>query len=292
MRPEVYHLGLIGYPLTYSLSPSLHHAALQAAGLVGEYHIYPVPPLPQGQKVLLALLSQMRQGELHGLNVTIPHKQAIIPFLDHLTPEAHRIGAVNTLINQNGHITGDNTDAAGFWKHLSSLAIVREANQAALILGAGGAARAVACALLQAGWPILIAARRLEQAQGLAQDLTQSFPPTSIQEVIALPLDRDALEEHLAQMRLIINATPLGMSPYIERSPWPSGLNFPNGAAIYDLVYHPPQTRLIREARQAGLQAFNGLGMLIEQAALAFERWTGLPALREPMYQAIAPETT
>lgn len=288
MNPKAYHLGLIGYPLTYSLSPSLHQAAMQAYGLVGEYRLYPVPPLPQGQKMLQTLLHQMRQGVLNGLNVTIPHKQGVIPFLDELTPEARAIGAVNTILNRDGRLVGDNTDAMGFWSHLTSLSLINRGGKVALILGAGGAARAVAFALLQANWALIIAARRLEQAQRLAQELTQINSSRALSpNIVALPLEQGALRESLSQIHLIINATPVGMPPDLDQSPWPQGLPFPPEATVYDLIYHPPQTRLLKDAHQAGLHAVNGLGMLVEQAALAFERWSGLPAPRELMYRAL-----
>ncbi len=289
MNSKAYHLGLIGYPLTYSLSPRLHQAALQACAVRGEYRLYPVPPLPQGQERLRQLLQQMRQGRLHGLNVTIPHKQTLLPYLDDLTLEARAIGAVNTLLLHEGLLVGDNTDAAGFWRHLISLPNMDEGPKTALILGAGGAARAVAFALLKAGWSLRVAARRLEQAQRLVQDLTQALSPHSYElRIKALPLEQAPLRQHLNHIHLIVNATPVGMPPDLEQSPWPPGLPFPPQASVYDLIYHPPQTRLLHDAQAAGLQTVNGLGMLVEQAALAFERWTGVPAPRQQMHRALS----
>ena len=136
--PDHYKLGLIGYPLGHSLSPVLHQTALAEAGLSGKYELYPVPPLPEGQQDLEAMLDRLRSGELHGLNVTIPHKQSVLPLVDDLSPSAAAMGAVNTLYMRSGQLIGDNTDAPGFWADLSHLPIQKA--ETALVLGAGGAA--------------------------------------------------------------------------------------------------------------------------------------------------------
>jgi shikimate dehydrogenase len=281
-----YTLGLIGYPLLHSLSPRLHQAALRALGLEGSYHLYPVPPLPEGGLALRDLLDKMRRGDIHGLNVTIPYKQTVLPYLDRQTPTAQTIGAVNTIFTRSGELVGDNTDAPGFLAHLEAfLAGFPLRRKEALLLGAGGAARAVAFALLQDGWRVTLAARRLPQAQTLTSELSaaRKLP------LFPLPLTSAAL----APLRpaLIINATPVGMYPLAEASPWPAEIPLPEGAAVYDLVYNPPQTALVRAARRAGLPATTGLGMLIEQAALAFERWTGQNAPRAAMRRSLTLES-
>jgi shikimate dehydrogenase len=276
-----YAFGLIGYPLGHSRSPKIHQAALASLGLKGEYHLYPVPPDSTGLVVLKRLLVRMRAGDIHGLNVTIPHKRRLIRFLDDLTPTASAIGAVNTLSLDDGKLVGDNTDVPGFWFDLCRQLGVGEVNAdvSALILGAGGASRAVAYALLRAGFSITIAARRTEQAE----EILCQFPDFQGR-ISILPLR--SLGTFSGKQALIVNATPVGMQPESAESPWPRDGPFPDNAVVYDLVYNPIETRLVREARQAGRKAVSGLGMLVEQAALSFERWTGLPAPREVMMEA------
>ena len=301
-----FHLGLIGYPLGHSRSPDIHLAALNALGLTGEYRLYPVPPLPEGGTGLRDLADRMRTAEIHGLNVTIPHKGSIASYLDDLAPAAASIGAVNTILYRDGRLVGENTDAPGFLANLESLApdlfSSNSKPRSALVLGAGGSARAVVWALLNAGWRVTIAARRIEQAQELAiryqfsvinetdstietQKLEDGHQLSAIQyEQLALS---NLITHHSFPMTLIVNCTSLGMSPAIDDSPWPNDIPFPQSATVYDLVYNPLETLLVRQARQSGLRAFTGLGMLVEQAALAFELWTGLPAPRDVMRKAV-----
>jgi shikimate dehydrogenase len=285
--PPFFALGLIGYPLGHSLSPQLHHAALAAMGLPGEYRLYPVEPLPQGQAVLAQLVGRLRSGELHGLNVTIPHKQAVLPLLDELSPAAQAIGAANTLFLRNGRLLGENTDAPGFLADLQARlgAYLPKRGGRVLLLGAGGSARAVAYALAGAGWQVQLAARRQAQAAGLAQSLATAGLPGALS---AGELSQAGLAASLP-VNLIVNATPLGMSPHPAASPWPAGLAFPAGAALYDLVYNPRETLLVRQAQAAGLAAASGLGMLVEQAALALEHWTGRAVERAAMYATLEP---
>jgi len=276
-------LGLLGFPLSHSLSPKIQTAALQDCGLEGIYSLYPVhPDETQGVSDLLA---RVRSGEIHGLNVTIPHKQNVIPFLDTLTPTACAVGAVNTIYLHNNQLVGDNTDAPGFFADLQKLFTTapdgddktgEKGDLNALVLGAGGSARAVVYALVNAGWEVTIAARRIEQSQEVALQFGKAkaieFNPQTFQH---------------SNLQLIVNTTPLGMTPNVDQSPWPENLPFPTNAAIYDLVYNPPETKLVRDARYQGLNATTGLGMLIEQAALAFEIWTGYQPLREIMFEAV-----
>jgi shikimate dehydrogenase len=288
MTPTTYSFGLIGYPLGHSLSPQIHGAALHALGISGEYSLYPVPPLPEGHAELARLLKRVRRGEIHGLNVTIPHKQNVMPLLDELTPAAQTIGAVNTIFLRDQTLIGDNTDAPGFWVDLQQLAIGGEqkAESAlrtphfALILGAGGSARAVAYALLTHDWHVSLMARRVEQAQELCEQWSVFSDQLSV-------VDSDHRSLTTDNFGLIVNTTPVGMHPHIDASPWPEGLFFPKNAAVYDLVYNPRETLLVRQARTAGLPAITGLGMLVEQAALAFERWTGLDAPHTAMREAV-----
>jgi shikimate dehydrogenase len=265
------NLGLIGYPLGHSFSPTLHAAALKAAGLAGKYRLYPIAP--EDTQGLVALLDQLRGGELHGLNVTIPHKQTVIPLLDGLSPLARSIGAVNTIYVENHLLMGDNTDAPGFLADLRrSLGI--EMPGKAIVMGSGGAARAVVHALAKRGWQVTLAVRRADVGQ--ADELSHSVAEAGYGSVRHVLLEAETLAPELESLNLLVNTTPLGMSPHVETCAWPEDLAFPGGAAVYDLVYNPSETRLLKQAREAGLQAASGLGMLIEQAALAFARWTGL----------------
>ena len=278
-------LGLLGYPLSYSLSPRLHAAALHKMGINGEYQLYPVPPLPQGAAQLGAIFQRMRSGEIDGLNVTIPHKQTVLFHMDAFTETAEAIGAVNTVLPQQGRLIGDNTDAAGFLADLTRVLPDGPRPAGALVLGAGGAARAVVYSLLSTGWEVTVAARRLEQAEALVDSLSISQDP--LKRAIPADLEADGLKGLLQEIGLVVNASSAGMIPDVEASPWPAEIPLPRQAFVYDLVYKPTETALLRQARAAGLAAVNGMGMLIEQAALALERWSGQPVPRQAMWQVI-----
>lgn len=283
MQSQTLTLGLIGYPLGHSLSPQIQGAALHASGISGEYGLYPIPPFPEGKDALTALLARFEDGDIQGLNVTIPHKQNVIPLLDALTPAADTIGAVNTVFLQEGKLTGDNTDAPGFWGDLQRLA--QKANLSfqkpniALVMGAGGSARAVVYALLMHGYHVAIAARRLAQAHELCDQFSGVSNQLSVIDCIHHSMRTD-------QFSLLVNTTPVGMHPHQDASPWPIDIPLPANAIVYDLVYNPRETLLAKQARQAGLFAATGLGMLVEQAALAFNRWTGVEAPRGRMMEA------
>lgn len=276
--------GLIGYPLGHSLSPKIHEAALKSCGLQGDYSLFPIPPDDLGG--LKDLLARVRDGEIAGLNATIPHKQNVIPLLDKLTPTAHTIGAVNTISMREDKLTGSNTDAPGFLadlqKFLATKPQKRTDKQSALILGAGGAARAVVYALINDGWNVTVTDIRPEQTKALIAQFPN--PGSRLSSIEYHPANLYPL---LPALSLIVNATPVGMSPDIDISAWPEDLPFPSQAAIYDLVYNPPETKLVKDARAAGLPATTGLGMLIEQAALSFEIWTGRAVPRETLFAAV-----
>lgn len=286
---ENYSLGLTGYPLHHSLSPRMHAAALRDCGLQGNYQLFPVEDAAD----LHELLNRLRQGSLQGFNVTIPHKGSILSLLDVLTSTARAIGAANTIFCRDGQLVGDNTDTAGFLADLDSLGWSQRVDQSqvALVLGSGGAARAVAYALTRSGWQVTIAARRREQAQALLETVQSSegdgVSTGEIKQLTAIRLGEASLSSLDPAPGLIINTTPLGMFPHLNASPWPQDLVFPVGAAVYDLVYNPAETALLRAARAGGLCVTNGLGMLVEQAALSFEIWTGMDAPREVMRQAV-----
>jgi len=289
MRLSTFKLGLIGYPLGHSLSPKIHNAALKACGLKGDYSLFSIHPDDiQGLK---NLLNRVRRKGIHGLNVTIPHKQNVIPLLDELTPTAQSIGAVNTIYLRDNKLIGDNTDAPGFLsdlKHflgnrqlaLSEVEGSQIANcKSAIVLGAGGSARAVVYALINDGWNVTIASRRMEQAQELAQSFTNYE--------LRITNFTDLQTFQLSNFQLIVNTTPIGMTPNTDQSPLPENLLLPSNAFIYDLIYNPRETKLVKDARAQGLSATTGLGMLIEQAALAFEIWTGCNPPREALWLAV-----
>ncbi|PKN97485.1 MAG: shikimate dehydrogenase [Chloroflexi bacterium HGW-Chloroflexi-5] len=283
--PENYFFGLIGYPLGHSVSPVLHLTALAEAGLKGKYDLFQVSPLPDGQEELEALINLLRSGELHGLNVTIPHKQSVFSLVDELTPSAAAIGAVNTLYMKSGQLVGDNTDAPGFWGDLSHLPIQNA--KSALVLGAGGAARAVVYALLTHGWTTRITDLRQEQVDSLYTHFSAQNLDSSKLEVV--PFTPQSIEQAGLESDLVVNATPMGMHPNIESCAWPEAIALPTQACIYDVVYNPMETRFLLRAAAAGLPCRNGLGMLVEQAVLAFERWTGFSPSRALMLEAVRP---
>jgi shikimate dehydrogenase len=271
----IFQLGLIGYPLGHSLSPKIHTAAFKACVLEGDYSLFPI--VPENRQGLKNLLDRLRSGEIHGLNVTIPHKQNVIEFMDELTPTAESIGAVNTVYMKEDKLIGDNTDALGF---LSDLKRVTNSSfltsHSALVLGAGGSARAVVYALYNDGWKVTIASRRLVQAQELA---------SRFEGIIGVELNVQTFNH--SNVQLIVNTTPLGMTPDIDLSPLPEGVTLSQDTIVYDLVYNPRETKLVRDARSQGVLATTSLGMLIEQAALAFEIWTGHNPPREILYSSV-----
>jgi len=253
-----HHVGLIGWPVAHSVSPAMHNAAFQALGLPWHYNLLPTPP-----DQVEAMLARLKAQGYRGANITVPHKQAVMPHLDEIAGAARAIGAVNTLVARRGRLAGHNTDTAGF------LAALREAGfepagKRALVLGAGGAARAVIYALNRAGCAVAIHNRTLRRAGDLirALDVPARLVP-----------DLPALE--LTTIDLLVNTTPLGMTPHIDVSPWPETLPLPARWTVYDLIYNPAKTRLLARARAAGATAIGGLGMLVHQGALAFELWTG-----------------
>jgi len=299
---RIYALGVIGYPLGHSFSPSLHGAALHSCGLTGDYRLYPILPLPAGKDSLGALIGTFKEGRLDGLNVTIPHKQNVIAYLDELTPLAMQIGAVNTIFRRGRSLIGDNTDAPGFMADLQKQFSQAVSPQSALVLGGGGSARAVVYALLAAGWQVTVAARRPAAAQEIIDSYSFSHPSCEVIALYSLPdfignLDNLRWEQHPKRasspsvahrsLTLLVNTTPVGMAPDITQSPWPKDLPFPGQAFVYDLFYKPIDTTLVRAARDAGLAAASGLGMLIEQAALAFERWMGIRPSLDAMRQGV-----
>ena len=270
-------LGLIGYPLGHTLSPVIQEAAMKSCGVEGIYSLFPI--MPDDDRGLTDLISRLRAEEIRGLNVTIPHKQKVIPLLDALTPTASAIGAVNTVFRRERKVVGENTDSPGFLadlkRQLFNQRFKISRRKSAIILGAGGSARAVVYALSKDGWQVTVVARRIDQAKSLAA----SFPNLKTAAKVS--------EVDLSSATLIVNATPVGMMPNIGQSPLPEKVNSHSGAFVYDLVYNPRETSLVKNARAQGLNATSGLGMLIEQAALSFEIWTGRNPPRDVLFEAV-----
>ena len=256
--------GIIGDPIEHTMSPVMHNAAFRKLGI--DYVYLPFRVLPEELEKAVA---GMRALNIRGLNVTIPHKVAIIPFLDKLDPLAEKIGAINTIVNEDGVLTGYNTDATGFLRALLEKEIEPEGKNM-VILGAGGASRAISFILAERGANPVILNRQLARAEDLARRIAQVFK----KEVKALALGEQNLADVLARADILINTTSVGMSPDVDKTPVPAKLLKP-GLVVFDIVYNPAKTRLLREAEVAGAKTINGLDMLVWQGALAFEKWTG-----------------
>jgi shikimate dehydrogenase len=269
-------VGLIGHPVEHSLSPIMHNNAFTALNLNWCYVPLLVHPKRLGEAV-----AGLRALGFAGANVTVPHKESVLPLLDHVTPEAQAIGAVNTITMREGLI-GYNTDWQGFLTALSEGGFDPQGKRA-VVLGAGGAARAVVYALAQAGAQVAVLNRTPSRAQALVQDFSPLFPHRSL---VSLPFTLQALEEQTTEAHLLVNATPVGMWPEIDKSLWLEDVAFPGHLTVFDLVYNPRQTKLLQQARQAGAKGIGGLGMLVHQGAAAFELWTGEKAPVETMYDA------
>jgi shikimate dehydrogenase len=283
-----YRFGILGWPLEQSLSPLIHQAALAACGLSGEYNLYPVQADPLDTALIGNLLAEVRSGTLDGLNVTIPFKQTVIDYLDELSPTAEAIGAVNTIYQRNGLLLGDNTDAPGFIQDLRNLGWFDELSTRSsfLVLGAGGAARAIVHALLQPGCKLVVASRRQGQAEALIRSMIPHFQPAVSGALQATALQKGFLSE-MPKPDLVVNTTPAGMLPDVNQSPWPIGEPFPANARVYDLIYKPSTTLFMEQASRSGLAAANGLGMLVEQALLSFECWTGTRPDKKAIFSAL-----
>ncbi|RCK75452.1 MAG: Shikimate 5-dehydrogenase I alpha [Anaerolineae bacterium] len=278
MDEMAYRFGLVGFPLTYSFSPIIHQVFLETCGEQGSYELIPIAVDAHTNERLRAVCARMRRGDYDGINVTIPHKQGVMACIDTLDEKARAVGAVNTLYRSGDVLIGTNTDVEGFLLDVGQKLSLAEAGTA-LILGAGGAARAVAWGLLKSGWQVWIAARRLEQAREIVCDLSteesnQSRTPSQIR-ALSWQDGIELVMNGSSDIRLVINATPLGTKGLEEKSPLPAQFLLPEDTCFYDLVYNPPETAFMRLAREKGYQAWNGFGMLLWQAALAFECWTG-----------------
>jgi shikimate dehydrogenase len=295
MKAQARRVGLLGWPVAHSVSPAMQNAAFRALGLPWRYELVPTPP-----GALADTLASLEAQGFRGANVTVPHKETALGHLDRVDGLARSIGAVNTLSQCDGAWVGTNTDAAGFLETLRQTGF-EPAGRRALVLGAGGAARAVVYALGQAGCTCLVHNRTAARARRLVyelarptvvrpSDMVEASPTTGVlaaagaaESAAAVgelsPLDLDGLD-------LLVNATSVGQWPRQASSPWPEIMPLLSHWTVFDLVYNPAETRLLARARAAGARSVGGLEMLVQQGALSFRLWTGLEAPLEIMRSA------
>lgn len=258
---------LLGHPVGHSMSAVMHNAAFQELGLDYRYELKSVPPGELGSFVS----SELRRPGFAGASVTIPHKVSVMEHLDGVDPAALRIGAVNTIVVEDGQLNGYNTDGTGALRGI--IDAYREVQDARVVMmGAGGAARAVCYHLSTNVRELTIANRTVERAEALARDLTGN--PKCRATVRSIPFERDALGEAIAGADILVNGTPLGMHPETQGTPVERSLLHP-GLLVFDMVYNPIKTRLLREAGEAGAVILPGVNMLVYQGATAFKMWTG-----------------
>lgn len=278
MNSQTVLTGLFGRPVGHSLSPLMHNRAFAACGMNYRYAAFDIAPEQVGEAV-----AAIRALGLRGVNVTIPYKVTVMDYLDEVDEEAKVIGAVNTIVNDGGKLIGYNTDGRGYVRSLIEETGVDLAEQSAMLLGAGGAARGVAVALLRAGLSSLIIVNRTEEkAEQLAEQLRMLHPKAQI---MSLPMNVAA--ETLAGCTLLVQTTSIGMHPNTGLSPIASEA-LHEGLLVSDLIYNPLETRLLRDAKEKGACIHHGLGMFIYQGALSFEYWTGQAAPIQVMRNTVA----
>lgn len=264
-------VGIIGWHLDHSLSPAMHNAVFEALGMDWRYEMMPIPP----DIIHLGLREPQRYGYV-GINVTIPHKEAVMGFVKP-DERARAIGAVNTIDLRTMEAT--NTDVAGLIDDLKAHDVEFEGKNV-IVLGAGGASRAAVYGLTMAGANVTVVNRTLQRANLMLVDLTIS---SGIRTVNAKTLD-EAVE---SPIDLIVNCTSAGMYPDVDTSPWVDGVPIPKDVVLYDMVYRPQQTKLMRKVEDSGGRAISGLGMLVRQGAESFKIWTGVDPPLEVMFDAV-----
>ncbi|HEY42051.1 MAG TPA: shikimate dehydrogenase [Dehalococcoidia bacterium] len=271
--------GLIGEPVEHTMSPAMHNAAYREMGLDYVYVPFRVRPDNLGRAI-----DGMRAFNIRGLNVTIPHKVGVIPFLDKLDTLAEKIGAVNTIVNDNGILTGYNTDATGFLRALLAKGIEPRGKKA-LVLGAGGASRAVSLILADSGAERIIILNRAEELDW-AYELAGNISMLYNMDAKAGQLNRESLDSVMERIdiSILVNATSVGMTPDVDSTPIDDDLLRP-GLVVFDVVYNPLGTRLLRDAETAGAETISGIEMLVWQGALAFEKFTSQEAPLDLMRQ-------
>lgn len=257
------NLGVIGWPIAHSLSPAMQTAAIRAAGIDYSYIAMPVR-----SEALPAAVEGLCSLGFRGFNVTIPHKSAVIGLLDAVDEDARRIGAVNTVVNENGQLSGHNTDVTGFLHGLSRQGVTVRGKRAVLF-GAGGAARAVIWGLLREGASsVAVGVRNAAKAREALSDFAG--------DVEIFPWDDSGFAGMLASADILVNTTPLGMTPRTEEAPPVDWAHVREEAFVYDIIYTPGCTRFLREAKEHGHRVTNGVAMLVGQGAEALSLWTGV----------------
>lgn len=268
--------GVIGWPIKHSRSPIIHGFWLKQHQINGSYDKIPVEP-----DELSNFISSLKQNGLSGINVTVPHKIEALKLADLITPDAKAIGAANTLWFEDGQLIAGNTDAHGFITHLKTKAPTWKSDKPAMVMGAGGAARAILYALLKEGVPqIKLTNRTIERAENLASEFNKQFS-----DKISV-IEWNDKQSNMDDCSLLVNSTSLGM----DGNP-PLEINIdtlPAKAVVYDIVYAPLETDLLKSAKTRGLTAIDGLGMLLHQAVPGFEKWFSIrPEVTDELYQLV-----
>ncbi|MCD6088544.1 shikimate dehydrogenase [Candidatus Bathyarchaeota archaeon] len=272
---------VIGDPVEHSLSPCFQNAAFQHLKLDFIYVAFTVKAESLGDAI-----SGVRSLGIYGLNVTMPHKISVIKYLDELDERADRIKSVNTILNRNGKLIGYTTDGIGVLNALKYNGIDPKGKKV-VILGAGGAARSASYALSEVAGELVILNRTIERARNLASKVRRLIG--SHVNVKWDGLTEESLRREIREADILINATPVGMSPYVNGTLVEKRLLHPD-MVVFDMIYHPLKTRLLREAEEVGAKTINGLSMLIHQGAASFEIWTGMEAPIDIMMKAAEEE--
>jgi shikimate dehydrogenase len=266
---------LIGHPVAHSLSGAMQQAALDAAGIDAAYELWDRTPL-----ALPGAIDELREDAFLGANITIPHKERVVPLVDRLTEEAQATGAVNTITREGRRLIGHNTDVAGFDVALDRLVGRQKMPKQAVVLGAGGGARAVTYGLIRSGFQrIIVINRHLHRAEALVKFFAKSAAHMDLK---AVPWHVSIIESELARTKLLVNATSIGLEE--GETPVP-GEVIPSDLLVLDLIYR--RTRFLREAEAAGSTVMDGEAMLLHQGAAAFKLWTGQEAPLEIMSGAL-----
>jgi shikimate dehydrogenase len=273
---------LIGHPVAHSLSGAMQQAAFDSKGIDARYEVWDKLHLELAEAIV-----ELRGDDFLGANVTIPHKEKVVPLVDRTTEEAHATGAVNTVTKEGRKLVGHNTDVAGFDIALQTLVGKQKMPRQAVVLGAGGGARAVVFGLIREGFQrVIVFNRHLHRAEGLVKFFGRS---AAHMELRAMPWHESVIEAELSKARIVVNATSVGL--VADETPIPGEL-IPPDLLLLDLVYNPARTRLMREAEAAGCQVMNGELMLLHQGAASYQLWTGEPApldlMRETLEAALA----
>lgn len=269
VKPRLF--GVLGHPVAHSLSPMMHNAAYEALHMPYHYHAYDVHP-----DHIQHAIQGMRALGVDGVNVTIPHKQLVMPYLDEIDEEAQAIGAVNTIVrDEQGRLIGYNTDGAGYVKSLISETKIELKHTSALLIGAGGAAKALGIYLLKSGCPqVSITNRTQEKAEQLAAHLQQYAQKQGYSSDMTVTPWKTNIDVTAQPYQLIINTTSVGMWPHTEQLPVQL-TNLHEQVVVSDIVYNPLQTSFLEEAHKQGAMTHGGLGMFIFQGLLSFEYFTG-----------------